>query len=174
MGTGNGYTFSYSSDTKAFPNGQYLGSDGNKYALNAVVNVQAGATWTFRPNGSTMQVTLSAANVDFYQYAAGLSLSLSDVTHPGVLLAFSESETWQPPASRGAGPPWPPIIDVTEVFNVSTSDTYQLTIAGWADTYDDDYAQQNVWATVQVIPEPSAFGLCLLGLLSIAGFKRWR
>ena len=162
------FPFGLETDTSAHHNGGwYTGSDGVTYSLSAFVHPDAQASWTFRPTAGTMQTTLYIIDTGTYFGYSGLSVTLSDVTHSSVLLDFSESDTWQRGGFAG------PAINVTNVFSVSTSDTYELTVHGWADTFDTDFANQSVLASIQIVPEPSAFGLCLLGLLSLAGFKRW-
>jgi hypothetical protein len=179
----SGSTYISGSDTIVFINHTsanknssfWTGSDGVTYSLSADVHPDAQASWTFRPTGESLQIALYVSSRSLYYGYSGLSVSLSDITRPGVLLAFSESDTWDRGDGYfggGSGPNGPP-INVTDLFSVSTSDTYDLTIHGWADTFDTDFANQSVLASIQIVPEPSACGLCLLGLLSLAGFKAW-
>jgi hypothetical protein len=167
----SGVFCSYGNHTSAWvTDGIYTGSDGNQYSLSfygTFVDMQAQASWTFRPNGDALQVALYISNYGIYVGSSGLSVTLEDITHPSVLLAFSESDIWRTGSSGQA-------INITNIFSVSTSDTYELTVYGRADTYNSDFSDQNLTASIRVVPEPSAFGLCLLGLLSLAGFKRWR
>jgi hypothetical protein len=164
----------FENHTSANQNGPFwTGSDGVVYSLSSDVYPDAQANLTFRPTGESLEIALYISSRSIYYGYSGLSLSLSDITRPGVLLAYSESDTWDRGNGYfggGSGPNGPP-ISVTDLFSVSTSDTYELTIHGWADTFDTDFANQSVLASIQIVPEPSAFGLCLLGLLSLAGFK---
>ena len=153
--------FVFENHNSAWPNGAHYGSDGGEYGLLAGVHLDAQARWTFRPTGDSLQIALHISDWAIYGGYSGLSVNFSDITHPSVLLAFSESDAWR----RS--------IQITNVFAVSTSDSYELTVHGWADTFDTDYADQSVYASIQIVPEPRAFDLCLLGLLSLAWFKRW-
>ena len=156
-----GSNFTFDQHTSTLRHTSYYGSDGNLYALNSEVYAQAQASWTFRPTAETIQIELWIWDTGRYYGSSGLSVTLSDVTQSSVVLAFSESDTW------GKN------MNVTNVLSVSTSDTYELTVHGRADTYDDDATNQDVSASIQIVPEPSVFGLSLLGLLSLAGCKRW-
>jgi hypothetical protein len=160
--------FTFENHTGAAPGGgpfQYQGSDGVWYGfVGAEVNMQAQASWTFRPTTDIMRTTFSGSYRSGYGDSfSGLSVTLSDVTDSTVLLAFTENDMNNPYAP----------LNVTHTFSVSTSSTYQLTVHGWADTYDADYADEVVTASIVAIPEPGTCSLCLLGLLSLAGFKRW-
>jgi hypothetical protein len=138
----------------------FTGSDGAQYFLQSRVQPEAQASWTFRPTGDSVQIALQMSESCRYAGYQNLSVTFSDITSSTVLLAFSAGfEAWY--------------LNVTNVFSVSTSDTYELTVHGWANTYDGDNANQYVTASIQIVPEPRASGLCLLGLLSLAGFKRW-
>ena len=173
-GWSGAFNIAFQNETSAWHNSVggmpwYNGSDGHRYGLSAVVNVQAQASWTFRPTADTMQIGLIASDFDQYANCVGLSLTLSDVTHPSVLLAFRPSDTYR----YGYGQSGGPVISVTNLFSVNTSDTYELTVNGWANTYDDDSAYQYVDVSIVAVPEPGTCSVCLLGLLSVAWFKRW-
>src|ERR1035441_8489678 len=124
--------FYFANSTDSIRGGRsFLGSDGNYYSIVSAVNMQAQASWAFRPTTDTMQITLSINSRGQYDYPSpysGLSVALSDVTHFGTLLSFSESDTWNR------------TINVSNTFSVSTSDTYVLEVSSWADTYSSDFA----------------------------------
>jgi hypothetical protein len=141
----------------------FTGSDGAQYFLQSRVQPEAQASWTFRPTGDSLQIALHISEQGHYDGYQSLSVNFSDITSSTVLLAFSHADI----LVRGGD------VNATDLFSVSTGDTYELTVHGWANTYDDDYANQYVTASIQIVPEPRASGLCLLGLLSLAGFKRW-
>ena len=127
--------------------------------------MQAQASWTFRPTTDTMRITLFGSYDCGYGGYSGVSVTLSDVTDSTVLLAFNQDVMFNDNGNA---------LNVTDTFSVSTSSTYQLTVHGWADTYDADYADEVVTASIVGVPEPGTCSLCLLGLfISLAGFKRW-
>src|ERR1035437_5006018 len=149
--------FTFENHTFSSPWYQYQGSDGGWYNFNSEVNMQAQASWTFRPTTDTMRITFSGSYRSGYGDSfSGLSVTLSDVTDSTMLLAFTENDMNNPYAP----------LNVTHTFSVSTISTYQLTVHGWADTYDADYADEVVTASIVGVPEPGTCSLCLLGLLS--------
>ena len=144
--------FTFENQTSAWHGGDYWGSDGVHYGLEAsVVQPQAQASWTFRPTGDYLQIALHISSEARYLDYAGLSVTFSNITRNTVLLAFSESDTRHTGgiASNGRPP-----IDVADLFSVSTNDTFELTVRAWANTFDADQAYQIVTAAIAVLPIP--------------------
>jgi hypothetical protein len=111
-----------------------------------------------------LNVNIQYGFYDSYNGAGGefawLKIELWDTTDSTWLLSMSN-----PYSGSWSG-------SVNQNFDVNPNDVYEFSVSGWSDTYDMDYGAESVTASITV-PEPGVCSLCLLGFLSLAGFKKW-
>jgi len=123
------------------------------------IQTSASGVWNFRTAvGGALKLDINAFYSNYGQYG-GLKVNVTDLTLSTTLLDLLNPRSFSGPGGLG--------YSGASIVTLDQNHDYELSVAGWSNTFDGDATTLNVTACFLEIPEPATYTICVLGCLSL-------